>query len=186
MFTGQLNAIAPLISNFFLAAYALINFSTFHASLVKPIGWRPTFKVSSSYFMSGYLRAKNEGQNPYSYMLNFCKSSWKCKNISIPCLSQPPQVSLYIWNLPLILYCWFNMAENIFVFSSARINNNCVLLSVLQHVAESGWGHIVCCCHVPHLLVDSSAHNGPGTIPLLDCLLQKNRYVQVTRTELHS
>ncbi|XP_046679509.1 solute carrier family 12 member 1 isoform X2 [Homalodisca vitripennis] len=41
---GQLNAIAPLISNFFLAAYALVNFSTFHASLVKPIGWRPTFK----------------------------------------------------------------------------------------------------------------------------------------------
>ncbi|KAK6643926.1 hypothetical protein RUM43_000191 [Polyplax serrata] len=41
---GNLNAIAPLISNFFLAAYALINFSTFHASLAKPVGWRPTFK----------------------------------------------------------------------------------------------------------------------------------------------
>lgn len=23
----------------------LINFSTFHASLAKPVGWRPTFKV---------------------------------------------------------------------------------------------------------------------------------------------
>lgn len=43
---GELNAIAPLISNFFLAAYTLINFSTFHASLAKPIGWRPTFKVT--------------------------------------------------------------------------------------------------------------------------------------------
>ncbi|KAL7034522.1 hypothetical protein ACKWTF_007999 [Chironomus riparius] len=41
---GELNAIAPLISNFFLAAYTLINFSTFHASLAKPIGWRPKFK----------------------------------------------------------------------------------------------------------------------------------------------
>ncbi|XP_055384360.1 bumetanide-sensitive sodium-(potassium)-chloride cotransporter isoform X2 [Condylostylus longicornis] len=41
---GELNAIAPLISNFFLAAYMLINFSTFHASLAKPVGWRPTFK----------------------------------------------------------------------------------------------------------------------------------------------
>ncbi|XP_035736946.1 bumetanide-sensitive sodium-(potassium)-chloride cotransporter-like isoform X3 [Vespa mandarinia] len=41
---GELNAIAPLISNFFLAAYTLINFSTFHASLARPIGWRPTFK----------------------------------------------------------------------------------------------------------------------------------------------
>lgn len=42
---AELNAIAPLISNFFLAAYGLINFSTFHASLVRPVGWRPTFKV---------------------------------------------------------------------------------------------------------------------------------------------
>lgn len=41
---GELNLIAPLISNFFLAAYTLINFSTFHASLAKPVGWRPTFK----------------------------------------------------------------------------------------------------------------------------------------------
>lgn len=41
---GELNAIAPLISNFFLAAYALINFSTFHASLAKPVGWRPKFR----------------------------------------------------------------------------------------------------------------------------------------------
>jgi solute carrier family 12 (sodium/potassium/chloride transporter), member 2 len=52
---GELNLIAPLISNFFLAAYTLINFSTFHASLVKPIGWRPTFHVSNgiSNFISG-------------------------------------------------------------------------------------------------------------------------------------
>lgn len=42
---GRLDDIAPLISNFFLAAYMLINFSTFHASLAKPVGWRPTFKV---------------------------------------------------------------------------------------------------------------------------------------------
>ncbi|XP_046634321.1 bumetanide-sensitive sodium-(potassium)-chloride cotransporter-like [Daphnia pulicaria] len=41
---AELNAIAPLISNFFLAAYGLVNFSTFHAELVKPVGWRPTFK----------------------------------------------------------------------------------------------------------------------------------------------
>ncbi|XP_033219683.1 bumetanide-sensitive sodium-(potassium)-chloride cotransporter [Belonocnema kinseyi] len=41
---GQLDAIAPLISNFFLAAYTLVNFSTFHASLARPIGWRPTFR----------------------------------------------------------------------------------------------------------------------------------------------
>jgi hypothetical protein len=44
-FPAQLNAIAPLLSNFFLAAYALINFSVFHASISKSPGWRPAFKV---------------------------------------------------------------------------------------------------------------------------------------------
>jgi solute carrier family 12 sodium/potassium/chloride transporter 2 len=44
-FAAQLNAIAPLLSNFFLAAYALINFSVFHASISKSPGWRPAFKV---------------------------------------------------------------------------------------------------------------------------------------------
>lgn len=42
---ADLNAIAPLISTFYLASYALINFCTFHAALYKPLGWRPTFKV---------------------------------------------------------------------------------------------------------------------------------------------
>ncbi|XP_065221606.1 bumetanide-sensitive sodium-(potassium)-chloride cotransporter isoform X2 [Planococcus citri] len=41
---AKINAIAPLISNFYLASYALINFCTFHAALVEPLGWRPTFK----------------------------------------------------------------------------------------------------------------------------------------------
>ncbi|XP_041914609.1 solute carrier family 12 member 2 [Alosa sapidissima] len=41
---AQLNAIAPIISNFFLASYALINFSVFHASLANSPGWRPSFK----------------------------------------------------------------------------------------------------------------------------------------------
>jgi len=60
---AELNAIAPLISNFFLAAYGLINFSTFHASLVRPVGWRPTFKVLSQFtsvcqFLSNKIAAK--------------------------------------------------------------------------------------------------------------------------------
>ncbi|XP_043916737.1 solute carrier family 12 member 2 isoform X2 [Protopterus annectens] len=41
---GELNVIAPIISNFFLASYALINFSVFHASLAKSPGWRPAFR----------------------------------------------------------------------------------------------------------------------------------------------
>ncbi|KAL1505355.1 hypothetical protein ABEB36_004942 [Hypothenemus hampei] len=46
---GELNEIAPLISNFYLASYALINFCTFHASLIKPLGWRPTFKYYNTW-----------------------------------------------------------------------------------------------------------------------------------------
>ncbi|XP_042262818.1 solute carrier family 12 member 1 [Thunnus maccoyii] len=41
---GNLNIIAPIISNFFLASYALINFSCFHASYAKSPGWRPAYK----------------------------------------------------------------------------------------------------------------------------------------------
>lgn len=41
---GQLNLIAPIISNFFLAAYCLINFSCFHASFARSPGFRPAFK----------------------------------------------------------------------------------------------------------------------------------------------
>lgn len=44
---GDLNAIAPLISNFFLMSYALVNYSCFDASLAKSPGWRPAFKYYS-------------------------------------------------------------------------------------------------------------------------------------------
>lgn len=37
-FVGDLNAIAPLISNFFLMSYALVNYSCFDASLAKSPG----------------------------------------------------------------------------------------------------------------------------------------------------
>ena len=49
-YTADLNAIAPLITNFYLASYALINFSTFHVDLIQPLGWRPTFRVCTSLF----------------------------------------------------------------------------------------------------------------------------------------
>uniref|UniRef100_A0A8C1VUL3 Solute carrier family 12 member 10, tandem duplicate 3 n=1 Tax=Cyprinus carpio TaxID=7962 RepID=A0A8C1VUL3_CYPCA len=41
---GDLNTIAPLISNFFLCSYGLINFSCFHASVTKSPGWRPQYR----------------------------------------------------------------------------------------------------------------------------------------------
>ncbi|XP_059081175.1 solute carrier family 12 member 2-like [Tigriopus californicus] len=41
---GNLDVVSSLLSNFFVAAYALINFSVFHASMVKSPGWRPAFK----------------------------------------------------------------------------------------------------------------------------------------------
>ena len=53
---GKLNVIAPIISNFFLMAYALINYSVFAASLAKSPGWRPAFKYYNKWTsMLGFL-----------------------------------------------------------------------------------------------------------------------------------
>ncbi|GMS79950.1 hypothetical protein PENTCL1PPCAC_2125 [Pristionchus entomophagus] len=41
---GDLNAIAPIISNFFLASYALINYACFDQSFSDSPGFRPSFK----------------------------------------------------------------------------------------------------------------------------------------------
>ncbi|KAM4808019.1 solute carrier family 12 member 3-like [Rhinophrynus dorsalis] len=46
---AELNTIAPIISNFFLCSYALINFSCFHASVTNSPGWRPTFRYYSKW-----------------------------------------------------------------------------------------------------------------------------------------
>lgn len=53
---ADINEIAPLISNFYLASYALINFCTFHAALIKPLGWRPTFKYYNTWLsLAGFI-----------------------------------------------------------------------------------------------------------------------------------
>merc|ERR1719495_2300859 len=41
---GDLNIVSGLLSNFFIASYGLINFSSFHASITKSPGWRPSFR----------------------------------------------------------------------------------------------------------------------------------------------
>ena len=41
---GELNKIAPIISNFFLMTYALVNYACFDASIAKASGWRPAFR----------------------------------------------------------------------------------------------------------------------------------------------
>ena len=41
---ASLNEISVIASNFFLAAYALMNLSCFHSSMTKSPGWRPSFK----------------------------------------------------------------------------------------------------------------------------------------------
>ncbi|XP_004929740.2 bumetanide-sensitive sodium-(potassium)-chloride cotransporter isoform X1 [Bombyx mori] len=53
---ANLNAIAPLITNFYLASYALINFCTFHAAFVHQINWRPTFRYYNKWLsLAGFL-----------------------------------------------------------------------------------------------------------------------------------
>merc|ERR1719334_2470461 len=46
---GELNAIAPLISQFFMLTYLLINFSCFALEISRSPGWRPSFKYFSKY-----------------------------------------------------------------------------------------------------------------------------------------
>uniref|UniRef100_A0A670ZLQ8 Solute carrier family 12 member 3 n=1 Tax=Pseudonaja textilis TaxID=8673 RepID=A0A670ZLQ8_PSETE len=46
---AELNTIAPIISNFFLCSYALINFSCFHATITNSPGWRPSFRYFSKW-----------------------------------------------------------------------------------------------------------------------------------------
>ena len=44
---AKLNAIGVVASNFFLAAYALMNLSCFHSDYTKSPNWRPSFKVGT-------------------------------------------------------------------------------------------------------------------------------------------
>ncbi|CAM9584114.1 unnamed protein product [Chrysoparadoxa australica] len=41
---GDLNSVSPLITNFFLVSYALVNYACFASSLGKSPGWRPSYK----------------------------------------------------------------------------------------------------------------------------------------------
>jgi solute carrier family 12 sodium/potassium/chloride transporter 2 len=41
---AELNAVGIIASNFFLAAYALMNLSCFHSAITKSPGWRPAFR----------------------------------------------------------------------------------------------------------------------------------------------
>ncbi|XP_047506433.1 bumetanide-sensitive sodium-(potassium)-chloride cotransporter-like [Pieris napi] len=53
---ADLNTIAPLITNFYLASYALINFCTFHADVVMSINWRPSFQYYNRWIsLFGFL-----------------------------------------------------------------------------------------------------------------------------------
>jgi amino acid transporter len=46
---GNLDAIATLITNVFLASYALVNYACFAASRTRAAGWRPTFKYYNTW-----------------------------------------------------------------------------------------------------------------------------------------
>jgi hypothetical protein len=41
---ASLNSVGVIASNFFLAAYALMNLSCFHSSITKAPSWRPAYK----------------------------------------------------------------------------------------------------------------------------------------------
>jgi amino acid transporter len=43
----DLNTVSPIVTNFYLVQYGLINYSVFHAHISKAPGWRPSFKYWS-------------------------------------------------------------------------------------------------------------------------------------------
>ena len=49
MLSGNINFIAPIVTNFFLITYSLINYSVFVWDNSKLVGWRPTFRYYSGY-----------------------------------------------------------------------------------------------------------------------------------------
>ena len=49
MMIGELNFIAPYVTNFFMISYALINYSCFASSVANVPGWRPTFRYYNPY-----------------------------------------------------------------------------------------------------------------------------------------
>lgn len=44
-FSGNVDAIAPIVSTIYLCAYAMLNLCVFHVAYFKPLGWRPSYKV---------------------------------------------------------------------------------------------------------------------------------------------
>ena len=64
---------SALLSNFFVASYALMNFAVFHASITNTPGWRPSFKVRSfiNFFPNIYCRLcslKSKKYSAFSYL----------------------------------------------------------------------------------------------------------------------
>lgn len=53
---GDLNAVAPLITMFYMITYAMINFACFELSISRSPGWRPYFKYYSKWTaMAGFI-----------------------------------------------------------------------------------------------------------------------------------
>ncbi|KAJ3438059.1 solute carrier family 12 cation cotransporter [Anaeramoeba flamelloides] len=46
---GDLDAIAPIITNFYLISYGMVNYACFSMSISSSIGWRPSFKYYSKW-----------------------------------------------------------------------------------------------------------------------------------------
>ncbi|MBN3311029.1 S12A3 protein, partial [Amia calva] len=87
---AELNTIAPIISNFFLCSYALINFSCFHASITNSPGWRPSFRFYTVNWGSSVQAGSYNMALSYSIGLNHVEDHIKNYRPQCLVLTGPP------------------------------------------------------------------------------------------------
>ncbi len=89
---GDLNSVSPYITQFFLASYALVNYSCFAQAISRSPGWRPTFKLFNSWIagMGALLCVASMMMIDYisaGVTIIICGALYKYVDVKKPCVN---------------------------------------------------------------------------------------------------